>query len=166
LTLKDLGITKKQSPDWQAWARMSNNEFKALTKERKTRVAVTMGVVEVNYPRRTAAKARRAPAPYPRVSRKFGEPLGREIEADEADNSDATDEADNSNTRTQTGSAGRLKHGSFQLSALPFNTFQAQLRSEAKRLLATIDNPPDDLLAHLRNCAVAITGLVDRGFTR
>jgi hypothetical protein len=56
-------------------------------------------------------------------------------------------------------------NGSLPLRPLPFKQFQEQLCSEATRLLATINEPPADLMDHLRNLVAQISSLVERGYT-
>jgi hypothetical protein len=176
LSLADLGITKKQSSNWQWLARMSEKEFKALAKDRKTRVAVVMGVEEVQFPRRTAAKAHARPE---KTASKVDNASGVKGDADgtttkdEATNETVADQTEgrtpqtsNAKTQTKTVSGARSRsNGSLRPSALQFKDFQAQLRSVTTRLLATIDDPPPDLMAHLKKCAFEIAGLVERGYT-
>jgi hypothetical protein len=182
--LADLGITKKQSADWQALARLTEQEFAAHVERCKSRVVEAAEVEQVQFPRRTTPKAHPRPAKYPRVSRKFAtKPSECEVEANEVNADERTDstkldnaveaKSEKPSSRTSklkppTKTAGRSSRhdASLPLRPLQFKTFQAQLCSEATRLLATIQDPPADLMAHLRNCVAAITGLVERGYKR
>jgi hypothetical protein len=170
--LEDLGITKKQSSEWQASARMSKDEFKTLVKYRKTSVAVVLGLEEVQFPRAATKKAdadtksETAPEPSVDPAAVDGKTTAQAI-IDKPKSKKLPSHA--SKTKTSQGMSSK-SNGSLSLKPLPYKEFYERLRGVGKRLMSHANEknssiPGADLMDHLNTLRAEFNSLVDRGYT-